>query len=202
MFCLFVSHSLSDSKIAHGCRWLKVFYHDSSTSSFFSSYSEALSSKTQYKYSIIGEIDSKYQFNGKYEFLLEYPGIDGYNRWRQTYNPKDNPETSGQAAIGYEGVNISFPGRFWGGLVRSTNSNTAFEGSAGHANWWFAIGCYNPEVSPNLFPGPALSDTQYITVTKVFLWVRIDHIEPIFTYKNNQIPISKIQFIIAVVLMN
>jgi len=179
MLNFLICFCVSETQIKHGCRWLKVFYHDSSTGIYFSSLSDALSCNTSYKFSILGSIDGQYQINGKFEFLLEYPDVEGYNRWKQTLNPKDNPESNGKQATGYEGISISFPGRYWGGLVKSSDPGTVFDGSAGNVNWWFAIGCKSSSWKPKLFPGPAISYTELIPVSKVILWVRNDHLEPI-----------------------
>jgi len=172
MLQLLVFWSVSETKVAYGATWLKVFMHDSSSGQYFLSYSEALNSNGLYKFSILGEIDDKYKNNGKFEFLLEYPQFNKYNRWKQTYNPKDNPEVSGNKATGYEPVSIYYSGQFWGGLVKSSDSRTAFDGSAGHENWFYALGSYSSWGSPNQFPGPALDDTTYYAASKIVLYVK------------------------------
>jgi len=188
MFIAFFCFCICQTQIKYGSKWLKVFYHDSSTGSYFSSLSEALSTNNQYKYSILGSIDTKYRINEKFEFLLEYPGFDGYNRWKQSLNPKDDQEITGKKATGYEGVEISFPGRNWGGLVMSSNEATFFDVTAGYSSWWYSIGCKKSNWETLSFPGPAFNDTSYIPVSKVILWVRNDHLEPMTNnYKSETI---------------
>ena len=175
MLQLLVFGSVCETKVAYGATWLKVFMHDSSSGQYFLSYSEALNSNGLYKFSIMGEIDGKYKNNGKFEFLLEYPQFNKYNRWKQTYNPKDNPEVEGMSAVGYEDVNITYRGRTWGGLVKSSDFRTAFDGSAGDGNWFYAVGSYAQWGNAREFPGPAVNDNTYYGVKKVLLWVRIDN---------------------------
>jgi len=60
-----------DRKSFQGATWLKIFHHDSSSGQYFNNFSEALKCNSNTKFSIIGEIDTTYKFNDKYEFLLE-----------------------------------------------------------------------------------------------------------------------------------
>jgi len=175
MFVYLLSQVVSESKFFKGATWLKIFYHDSSIGDYFHNYSEVLKCSSCRKFSVIGEIDSKYKNNDKYEFLLEYPEFNKYNRWRQTHNPKDNPEVEGQKADGYEDMEIYYPGRYWGGIVKSSHTQSAFDGSTGHINWLFAIGSYEPWPEANKFPGPAIDFNTYYGVSEVLLWVRIDN---------------------------
>jgi len=190
-----------ETKDCYGASWLKVFYHDSSTGSYFQSYSEALSINLTKRYSIIGSIDERFKNNDKFEFLLEYPQYNKINRWKQTLNPKDNPEVEGMQAEGYEAVNISFHGKSWGGLVKSSDSRTALDGSAGSLSWYFSIGCYTSSWKPNLFPGPAIdSDTAY-AVSEVYMWVRIDNTPYKSTYNAKKKSIlSRIGLFFAIVM--
>jgi len=175
MLVLYFRQVVCETKFFLGATWLKIFYHDSSTAQYFNNYSEVLKCSSSSKFSIIGEIDAKYKFNDKYEFLLEYPELNKYNRWRQTRNPKDNPDVYGQKADGYEAVDIYYSGQFWGGLVICSIMRCAFDGSAGHEHWFYAIGCYGSWLKPNAFPGPAIDSNIYYEVFIVFLWVRIDN---------------------------
>ena len=175
MFVYLIFGVVCERKFFKGATWLKIFYHDSSSGKFFSNYSEVLKFSSSCKFSVIGEVDSKYKYKDKYEFLLEYPEFNKYNRWRQTLNPKDNPEVEGQKAKGYEAIDIAYSGMYWGGLVKSSYTQSAFDGSAGHKYWYFAIGCYQSWPSDNKFPGPAIYEFNYYVVSKVILWVRIDN---------------------------
>jgi len=186
MFVYLLSQVVSESKFFKGATWFKIFYHDSSIGDYFHNYSEVLKCSSCRKFSVIGEIDSKYKYNDKYEFLLEYPEFNKYNRWRQTHNPKDNPEVEGQKADGYEGVDITYSGMYWGGLVKSSFTQSAFDGSAGHNYWYYAIGCYSKWVNDNVFPGPSIDLSTGYAVKSVLLWVRVDNTKMMSTFLTKQ----------------
>jgi len=159
-------------KNAYGCEWELVFYHNSYGSVYFSSFSEALSCNMANKFSILGSMNETYKFNGKYEFLLEYPGVVGYNWWRQSLLPTSETE-NGVSATGYEPVSISWPGHQWGGLMRSTRTDaTLLDGSRETGFWWFSIGCITKEFNPRI-PGPYVNDSINHVVFEVKLWVKI-----------------------------
>jgi len=165
------------TKEQYNATWMKVFYHYSGSGSRFSGYSEALNCDSTDKFSILGRLNQTFQNGGKYEFLIQYPQVSGYNRWRQSLLPYDDIEKTGNQAQGYEPVSISWNGQFWGGLVRSTQTSwTIIDGSAGHTNWWYSVGTMDVQIWPNQFPGPALTDEQWILVNCVELWIRIDHL--------------------------
>ena len=68
--------------------WLKVHFHNSSKSVFFNNEKEAQFSISSQKYSILLYLDKINRYHSyEYEFLLEYPGYEGYNWWIQTKNP-------------------------------------------------------------------------------------------------------------------
>jgi len=153
--------------MAFEASWMKVFYHDSTGGVFFISEIEVKRSDSTNKYSILEQIDSKYLDNGKYEFLLEYPELTGYNRWKQTNNPVDEIEQEGKNASGYIPISISWSNIYWGGLVKSKVPETYIEGSSqSQIHAWYSIGCFSKQYSPQ-FPGPG------IKVSRVILWVRI-----------------------------
>ena len=96
-----------------GARWIKLVYHNSSNRVIFQK-NEVKFTVSQQKYSILKYIDriKKYD-SSKYEFLLEYPGHEGFNRWTQNKNPlfsKPNEE------IGYENISTTWTSANWGGL--------------------------------------------------------------------------------------
>jgi len=168
---------ISVTKNEHNATWMKIFHHYSGSGQYFANNSHALLSNQDGLFSIMGILDSSYQKYNLYEFLLEYPEFDGYNRWKQTLLPYDDIEKTGYKAIGYEPVYISWEGQFWGGLVRSSQSSyTTIDGSCGAANWFYSIGTINGEFWPNQFPGPALTNTVRYNVQEVLLWIRVDFI--------------------------
>ena len=160
-------------KQQHGATWARVFWHNCDYGAQqFTSNEEALSTNSTYKYSILNRLEEFRDPNGKFEFLLEYPSSHSkYNRWKQTDNPATvtipdgNPSAT---ANGYEAIHIDMDENYWGGLTKSTSSSTFIDGTVGHGNWFYAIGCKT--VWENGIPG---NDSPGI-LTTVELWVRID----------------------------
>ena len=148
--------------------WIKIFHHNSQNGDFFINSNEVLFSNKTNKYSILGYINDSWKINNSFEFLLEYPQLIGYNRWKQSLHPKDNPEIGdNNKAIGYEAINITWKEQKWGGLVKSNPGDQTFiDGSCGSiGHYWYSIGLY---VSFNGgIPGP-----NYIVVNEVILWIR------------------------------
>ena len=158
--------------------WMLIFYHNSSAGEFFLNEEEALFCHENHKFSILSHINDSYKFKGKFEYLLEYPELEGTNRWRQTNNPLFENENNSTYVEGYESVNISFTSNGWSGLAKSTSINTLLDGSRLHNQWYYAIGAYNVSFSgigPWL-PGPGMR----VYICK--LWIRVN---PISTKRVN-----------------
>ena len=161
-------------KRAHGASWLRIFYQRKY------SLSEGFESKTQCSeyisdsmYSILEQSSHYSPQEGKYEFLLEYPGIRGYNHWKQTYFPTNVSDSIGTYPVeGYENISISWDRNIheWGGLALSLTSFTLIDGSIGVNDFWYSI-CYLKNVGSydDKMPGPEL-------VHEVILWMRISDI--------------------------
>lgn len=157
----------TEVKEAYGATWIKVFHHKTnSATTLFTSESEALWCNSADKYSQLSSLESYRNANGEFEFLLEYPGQSGYNRWKQT----SNPTTTQESVTGYQAVNISWTGSSWGGLCKSSTSVTLLDGSVNHSNWWYAIGTYSAYQGG--IPGPSS-----VVVDEVYLWARIDNLQ-------------------------
>ena len=150
-------------KYAHDALWVKVFYHDCSTGEFFTSFEELLNTNSVYKYSILGKID-EFKTENTYEFLLEYPELNGYNRWTQT----SNPTTTVERVDGYNPISISWNTYWWHGLCASNPQYSFIDGSVGHANWLYAIGSKQSWGTATQMPGPEKP------LSKVYLWQRVD----------------------------
>jgi hypothetical protein len=151
--------------------WLKIFDHKFGSGVLFSSEAEALSCNTESKYSILGNITSEFKMKDKYEFVLEYPGTEGYNRWRQSSFPSETTET----VTGYEPLKLTWTNLGWGGLARSSRSAFAFiDGSPNVSTWYFTIGAFkdaksvSPLFTPNGIPGPI----NCVGFPEVVLWLR------------------------------
>ena len=155
-----------------------VFYHNATGGHLFSNESEAIHTDSFQKYSVLDKINTDFLINGKYEFLLEYPGINGYNRWRQSLNPLHDIEQNGCQAKGYEPIQVQWTVKSFGGLVRSSQvANNLIDGSAGVLDhWWYSIGNYvgnswsyaNCPPNGGCFGGPG--EKAYIQ----HLWIRIN----------------------------
>ena len=131
-------------------RWLKIMYQDVSTQVGFANYEEALSCDKPYKYSIIGEISNNSRLRDrKFEFILEYPLLGKYNRWKQRHNPiYENEETGKEKVDGYKPIHIGAPRDSWGGLTRICGNGAylgLLNGSpkiVGVTDHWYTIGSY------------------------------------------------------------
>lgn len=160
-------------KEQYGATWLRVFHHNSKSGTvLFTSDSEVLNSDTQNKQSILNKIDVFKGNDDKYEFLLEYPQISGYNRWKQSERPQDDNLADGNSdakATGYEAISISWSGNDWGGLTLSTTPDSTYiDGSVGSGKWYYSIGA--KKAYKNGIPAP---DGSSLSGT-VDLWIRID----------------------------
>lgn len=170
----------------YGAEWLEVFYHDNNNCKvFFDSQTEALHTNSQYKFSILDQLEKFRGNDGKFEFLLEYPtDIPGkYNRWKQTDNPV-KVTANNTYANGYEAIHVDWPDNNWGGLLRDTNSiSTLLKGSIVNTdNWFFAIGAIKAWGSsykgvPGPYPGASGYSNPNGIVHDIHLYVRIDNLE-------------------------
>ena len=152
-----------------GRKWLKVFHHYSGSGEYFNSESEVSFINSTNKFSILGMINNEYKIENKFEFLLEYPQISGYNHWNQSINPLLDLEVPSQQATGYNPISITWSQSSWGGLVKSMpGSGTIIDGSAGDGMWYYAIGCTHSSWSSFNFPGP-----DGLAVNEVNLRIRI-----------------------------
>ena len=159
-------------------KWLKIFYHDVTGGVYFDNEEEALFSNTPQKFSILGLITSDFKINNYYEFVLEYPGIEGYNHWKQSIFPRDVQESletsSGFTCDVSEGCSCSWTGKSWRGLSRSATPNYTFlDGSFHPQQWWFAIGARIGTDNGIAIPGPAGGSFEAgKPVYMVKLWIR------------------------------
>ena len=127
------------TKEEFGAKWVRLFYHNnkSGTVLFSSNKKEFLKCNTEDKVSDLWAMEMFRGVDGKFEFLLQYDGTSSYNRWKQSSNfTKENIK-------GYEAVQVSWTGNYWGGLEPSTSNASWVDGSVNHANWFYAIGTKN-----------------------------------------------------------
>ena len=172
----------------YGAEWLEVFYHNTNGNTvWFTNEAEALHTNSQYKFSILDQLENFRGADNKFEFLLEYPqDLPGqYNRWKQTDNPALVQELSNSTpspANGYEAIHVDWTSNGWGGLLKSQKGSTSspirtfIDGSTNYGNWFYSIGCYNNKASDweNAMPGP--NNTPSTGMKEVNLYVRIDNL--------------------------
>ena len=154
---------------------------------------EAKLSFKPYRYSILSYLTDKYKINGEFEFLLEYPEHNGYNRWYQTSNPLQENETvlsTSKKAEGYRPHTITWEDNYWGGLVSSSYDNVLLDGSTYHGYTFYSIG---RTVIYEQY-GIASFDNKNTRIS--ILWVRVPYI-PFYTCQTSfHIKINLFPFIL------
>ena len=157
-------------------RWLKIFYHNSTGGVWFKNEEEINFIEEPQRYSILGLVNKKLNLGGYYEFLLQYPEIEGYNNWKQKTFLFTTEESgnSGYSCSPQQGLNCTWNEMSWKGLFKSTRNTTFIDGSNGFY-WWYSIGSKTAFSSYDRFPGPAggTASVNGTTVTEVYLWIRI-----------------------------
>ena len=155
-------------KYQYDCWWSIIFFHNSSTGSYFSKTDplrNPLSCSTIDLYSYIGDLNDRYRVSGKFEFILEYLELKGYNRWTQTLNPLKAYEGMSDEEIGYSPVGtLSWPYRSFSAMhqPKVATKNTCFMCISNEVNWHYAIGAYDFYSEESTFPGPFLNENQYV----------------------------------------
>ena len=159
----------NEVKMQYDAKWLKIFYHNSSSSLYFDANSALYSISDSHRYSILKYIEYINTFeDDKFEFLLEYPEIENkYNRWKQTSNP-----IYSSVVEGFETNDGDISFSYFGGLVRR-GSNTFLHGTVIEKGWWnYAIGAYKCDSNnTGTFPGPC--GYTFSIVNQVYLWIRV-----------------------------
>ena len=149
-----------------------LFYHNSTYDDFFVNENEILFSNTPTKFSLFGYVSS-FKSDGAYEFLLEYPEVQGHNRWRQTMFPLNTDETN-SPENGYisSSCDCSWTHVFKG-LIKSSREES-FLDCAQSPNWWYSIGAKTNFTYFHKIPGPISGETGSLSfhyVSEVYLWI-------------------------------
>ena len=154
--------------------WLKVFFHDSSNNEFFNKSEAHYNVGNPHKFSILQNIHLFVPKVNDYEFLLEYPELQGLMHWKQRANPMELTE---EAAVNhFECIQCTWD-TYFQGLFLSPNQNTLLEGDKRKAGYWrFAIGAYHAYIDLLKFPGPATEPDNGISVTQARLWMKVGFI--------------------------
>ena len=159
-------------KNQYGASWVKLFFHHvDSSEDLFEKGEDALDVFNEKQYSILLEA-SQWPHDQPYEFLLQYPELPGFNRWKQKNFPLNESDISGKSNVeGFHNISCSWTQNYWGGLQKGNNC-TLLEGTVGRDNWYYSIGtirnCDSNWVT--CFPGPNGC------VYTVYLWMRIPDI--------------------------
>ena len=161
------------TKLLYGVTWQLIYYHNIVTGTLFNSTS-AYSISNEYQYSIIGSIGQNYKKDGYFEYLLEYPELGGYNRWKQKIDIKNTVSTQTPNDIGFTPIDIRFNNPTFGGISKSNSKYSIFDGTpaAGDSthNYWYSIGPLDKYYQINQFPGPYYGQHEE-GVTLCYLWI-------------------------------
>ena len=170
----------------NGSLWLKIFYHynPEGRNPFINEYEAQYCINNENKFSILLDLDEKFKINGHYEFMIEYPQLNTYNRWQQSNNPINEDECTNAfgcstTAIGFKRIETKAESSSWGGLVKTKhNSNyksppSLLNGTPGRSDWFFAIGQYKN--TPWLYNSTTYSNipSNAQPVDVVLLWLRL-----------------------------
>lgn len=168
-------------KKEYGADWLLVFRHNVPSTGIIYFTEDLLNENyEENRYSILGKIGKSFQWRGRYEFLLEYPALKGYNRWTQSKNPFT---TQYNVDVGYKKINVSWEIHGWKGISRSYDqSSSILDGSPHEHDFYYSIGLAK-NWNENVIPGPfGYSDVTKLGITKseveikeVKLWIRINN---------------------------
>ena len=178
-------------KLFGGASWIKIYYQDVDISNY-TDVNQALASNEPGKFSILSEAKNlEHYHRDAYEFLLEYPGYTGFNRWKQSNYPLDTIES----VSGFVNVSCSWTVNCWRGLSRTSYKCALLDGTGPGCGWFYAFGMKikcDPAYT-RLFPGP----TGYRS--KVYLWMRVSHIKG--TLSLNNCHKHKILFLISLLMI-
>ena len=178
---------LYTAKEAYGAKWLKIFYHNSGNESFFDKSNVKYKIDDPNRYSLLKLIPFIRRYDEKYEFMIEYPELKGFNRWSQTKNPLEVRSPISNKDLGYHPIQITWKGDTFSGLALSNIPNWTFlDGSANRTCWHFAIGAHYSYMEANLFPGPRLGYDPHnyiqINVKQVLLYIRVKEFNHLFNF--------------------
>ena len=173
-------------KEEYNAKWLKIFDHNSTDSNFFSTQSEVLFSINKNKYSILEYLPKINRYDNFYEFTLEYPGHDGFNRWKQSISPLNvRVGTAEYSNIEYYAINNTWNDCF-SSLVLTNNyyQNTFLSSSCTNGYWVYAIGAFQQWVNKNSFPGTVYYVGSQLStlfvVSRAIIWIRIKDFSYLF----------------------
>ena len=132
--------------------WYLIFHHNANYG-LFSYPDQARLSYNPHKFSVLARLTDIFKIGEFFEFLLVYPDLDSFTRFKQ----KKNPMTSNyNDDIGCEIIHFPWEkGEAFECLSLNNISDSLLEGQKSTISWYYAVG----QVSPNpddttIVPGP------------------------------------------------
>ena len=162
-------------------RWLKIFHQNSTGNRYFDKATNQANYNTNdpYLFSILKLLPYIRKFDDfQYEFLLEYPGHSGYNRWSQTVEPHKVISPHGKD-IGFKEIDLTWKGYLFSGLGFSQDLRFYMDCTVNESLYaHYAIGSFAPYASSDIIPGPRINDENGnrisgFDVREVTLWIRV-----------------------------
>ncbi len=149
--------------------WAQILYHDAVYGTNLFASGDNLASNVVNSTTKNSQFATLAKLNlTSYEFLLEYHHTlqagssmypRQYNRWKQT----SNPATTNNAISGYQAVAISWTDSAWGGIGKSSTTDSTFiDGSPGTGTWFYALGAY--KAWNGGIPGPSSAEKNIVTL--------------------------------------
>ena len=175
-------------KYAHNCKWFLLFHHNVVSGGLFSNKSEALFCNTKGKFSILSQLNEGFQYNSKYEFLLEYSGFD-YIQWTQ----KKNPITTTESDTKQETLGVKIKHNQYDNFRGLALSNTSFSLLDGEGlnieGYHYSVGTTMWE--NNKIPGP------FLPADECHLWVMFPLLSTCQNHESDHIRIVIFIFIFS-----
>ena len=163
----------------HGAKWLRIFYHNSNGGVFFNSNNVQYNPDSENLYSILKLIPKVRRYDECYEFLLEYPGHEGFNRWKQIKNPLLVQSPMSNEELGFVPDSLSWTSVHFSGLAKTSNNcqyNSFLAVSVNYSDYWhYSIGSYISFKEPESFPGPVEFNAK-----EVYLYIRVKEFHHLF----------------------
>ena len=156
----------------NGNTYLLIFHHKYIDDNFFQDNEVVIKydiNETN-RFSIIKSISGKYQYNGVYTYLLEYPEINSYGIWSQTIDLYSTNSSMTSSDISYSPIRIKWYN--FEGLSKSKDCYGAYDGMLDQTGHWFLVGP-RWKYSAGGFPGPYING-KAVYVTEVNLYIKIN----------------------------
>lgn len=156
-------------KNMYNAKWLRLYHYNNLDGKlYWDSLSQVFTENgydSLHKQSILYNISNYLNKDNKYELLLEYSDIDGYNRWVQS----SNPMTTVENVSGYKAINVSWNNDGWYGLAKSDSGSVLLDGAKDSIN--YGIGTIRSNVN-----GIKVNESK-ISHESQNLWIRIDQLK-------------------------